>query len=152
LLVDDYAHHPKEINANIEAALVLAKKRNGKLIVIIQPHRYSRVQKLFDSFVDSKLCEIDVLGIMPIYSAGETEIKGISSRALCEKIKENVSMKRGSDAQKSFLAKDLNSFDDMNGFIKSNVFKNDIVIFMGAGDITTMAYDFFNLNNSVGSD
>ena len=142
LVIDDYAHHPKEINANIETAKILSMKRNGKLIVVIQPHRYSRVQKLFDSFIESKICQADLSFIMPIYASSEKEIKGVSSEILAEKIHDQIKKNNFTGGVQY-----IESFEDLTISLIKNISKNDLVIFMGAGDINQMAYDFFEKIN-----
>jgi UDP-N-acetylmuramate--alanine ligase len=142
LVIDDYAHHPKEINANIETAKILSMKRNGKLIVVIQPHRYSRVQKLFDSFIESKICQADLSFIMPIYASSEKEIKGVSSEILAEKIHDQIKKNNFTGGVQY-----IESFEDLTISLIKNISKIDLVIFMGAGDINQMAYDFFEKIN-----
>jgi UDP-N-acetylmuramate--alanine ligase len=144
LLVDDYAHHPNEINANIETAKILAEKRGGKLICVLQPHRYSRVQKLFDIYINSKILDSDIACIMPIYAASESKIHGISSEVLSEKIDENRALMNSNLKKIEYIE----SFEKMNDFILFYASKNDIVLFMGAGDISKMAYDFFEKNKT----
>ncbi|MDF7671224.1 UDP-N-acetylmuramate--L-alanine ligase [Orbaceae bacterium ESL0721] len=84
MLVDDYGHHPSEVNATIQAA------RNGwserRLVMIFQPHRYTRTRDLFDDFANV-LSQVDVLIMLDVYPAGEKPIAGADSRALCRSIR-----------------------------------------------------------------
>ncbi len=85
MLVDDYGHHPTEVAANIRAI------RDGwpgkRLVMIYQPHRYSRTHDLYDDFVDV-LNEVDLLLMLEVYSAGEKAIKGADSKNLCRSIRQ----------------------------------------------------------------
>ncbi len=85
MLVDDYGHHPTEVAANIRAI------RDGwpdkRLVMIYQPHRYSRTHDLYDDFVDV-LGEVDLLLMLEVYSAGEKPIKGADSKNLCRSIRQ----------------------------------------------------------------
>jgi UDP-N-acetylmuramate--alanine ligase len=85
MLVDDYGHHPTEVAANIRAV------RDGwpdkRLVMIYQPHRFSRTHDLYDDFVDV-LSAVDFLLLLDVYSAGEKPIKGADSRSLCRSIRQ----------------------------------------------------------------
>lgn len=84
VLVDDYGHHPSEVAATINAAkLGWPEKR---LVMIYQPHRYSRTRDLYDDFVEV-LSQVDCLLLLDVYAAGETAIPGADSRALCRSIR-----------------------------------------------------------------
>lgn len=84
MMVDDYGHHPSEVNVTIQAA------RNGwpqkRLAMLFQPHRYTRTRDLFDDFANV-LSQVDVLVMLDVYSAGEQPIAGADSRALCRTIR-----------------------------------------------------------------
>ena len=84
VLVDDYGHHPSEVAATINAAkLGWPEKR---LVMIYQPHRYSRTRDLYEDFVEV-LSQVDCLVLLDVYSAGEAPIPGADSRALCRSIR-----------------------------------------------------------------
>ncbi|NRD75852.1 UDP-N-acetylmuramate--L-alanine ligase [Shewanella sp. VB17] len=84
VLVDDYGHHPSEVAATINAAkLGWPEKR---LVMIYQPHRYSRTRDLYDDFVEV-LSQVDCLLLLDVYAAGEAAIPGADSRALCRSIR-----------------------------------------------------------------
>ncbi len=84
-VVDDYAHHPREIEVTIEA---IKETGAGRVVVMFQPHRYSRTSLLFDEFVQV-LLQADKLFLLDIYAASEDPIEGVSSQRLFEAIKES---------------------------------------------------------------
>ena len=83
-IVDDYGHHPTEIKTTLQA--VKESWPDCRIVVVFQPHRYTRTQALFVEFTRG-FYQSDLLFVLPIYSAGEAEINGIDSRHLCEEIK-----------------------------------------------------------------
>lgn len=83
-LVDDYGHHPKEVEATIKAARQSHPDR--RLVMMFQPHRYSRTRDCFDDFVDV-LSQVDQLLLLEVYPAGEKPIVGADSRALARSIR-----------------------------------------------------------------
>ena len=83
-LVDDYGHHPKEVEATIKAAR--ASHPDRRLVMLFQTHRYSRTRDCFDDFVDV-LSQVDQLLLLEVYSAGEKPIVGADSRALARSIR-----------------------------------------------------------------
>ena len=83
-LIDDYGHHPTEVAATIKAFRTGWPEK--RLVMIYQPHRYSRTKDLFEDFVQV-LGEVDVLFLMEVYSAGEKSIAGADSRSLCHSIR-----------------------------------------------------------------
>lgn len=84
MLVDDYGHHPTEVDVTIKAA------RNGwaekRLVMIFQPHRYTRTRDLYDDFANV-LEQVDVLIMLDVYAAGEKPIAGADGRSLCRTIR-----------------------------------------------------------------
>ena len=131
---DDYAHHPSEINASYQIAKQLAK---NKIIVIFQPHRYSRTSYLFNDFI-KELKKIDILYVLDIYPAGEKPIKNINSKNLVKKIKDlNIN--------KNIFY--LDKINKLNPILRFYLQENNIIIFMGAGSITYIAQNFFNKND-----
>ena len=83
-LVDDYGHHPKEVEATIKAARESHPDR--RLVMMFQPHRYSRTRDCFEDFVEV-LSQVDVLMLLEVYSAGEKPIVGADSRALARSLR-----------------------------------------------------------------
>lgn len=119
---DDYAHHPGEILETIKAARKWFPKK--RLVVIFQPHTYSRTKALFESFSES-FKSADVVAIMDIYSsAREKADNSISSELLVNKIKEN-------NKDVYYIGEQPRTLK----WIESNVKENDVVLTMGAGDI-----------------
>lgn len=84
MLVDDYGHHPTEVGVTIQAAR--SGWENKRVVMVFQPHRYSRTRDLFDDFVQV-LSQVDVLILLDVYAAGETPIVGADSRSLARSIR-----------------------------------------------------------------
>lgn len=84
MLIDDYGHHPTEVAATMKA--LREGWPNNRLVMIYQPHRYSRTKDLYEDFVDV-LTGADVLLLLEVYSAGEKKIPGADSRSLCRSIR-----------------------------------------------------------------
>lgn len=119
-VVDDYAHHPTEIRATIEAARHVNPSR---LVVIFQPHRYTRTQLLGDKLGEA-LTGADKVVIMDIYSAGEAVIPGVSSDKIYEKASQD-------NAQVDYIE----GFDQVVDHILREARPGDLIITMGAGDV-----------------
>lgn len=129
-VIDDYGHHPVEISAVLKAGRTVLDGTNGKLIAVMQPHRYSRVQNLFDDFCTC-FHDADTVFIADIYPAGETPLPDITSSALADGIAQ-----RG---HKNVRA--IDSHQDLPALISDQTSEGDLVIFLGAGDITKWAYE-----------
>lgn len=122
----DYAHHPTEIATTVSGARKICK---GKLNIVFQPHTYSRTAELFDDFASVfSSCEADEIILCDIYAARETNIYGVSSAKLAEKIRENGKS-----------CKTAASFEDAAAQINALSGDNDVVIVMGAGDVISVA-------------
>lgn len=126
LVVDDYAHHPTEIKATLEAAQSINKKR---LIVVFQPHRYSRLKYLLDDFAKS-LSIGDYTIITDVYAASEIPIEGVSGEVLAQRIQQLT------DRPVIYLKK-----DKINEYLLNLLRRDDLVMTMGAGDITKLSED-----------
>lgn len=122
---DDYAHHPTEIRATIDAARELYPER--KLIIAFQPHMYTRTKTLFDEFAKS-VGLADAVIFLPIYAAREENISGVSSRELAVKTLEFVSDSRYAD---SFVAAEK--------ILRKTLTDQDVLVIMGAGDVSELA-------------
>jgi len=120
-LIDDYAHHPKEIEMTLQAARNYSQ---GRIIAVFQPHRYSRTQFLFKDFAES-FGHADYVIIMDIYAAGETPIAGVSGRMILDAMGVNQRAK----------ADFVESFNVAVDKIKDFVCDGDLVVTMGAGDV-----------------
>jgi UDP-N-acetylmuramate--alanine ligase len=122
MLVDDYGHHPTEVAANIRAI------RDGwpehRLVMIYQPHRYSRTHDLYEDFVDV-LSEVDFLLLLEVYSAGEKPIHGADSKSLCRSIRQRGQL----DPVLVKLTSDLKRI--LNEILQDG----DILVTQGAGNI-----------------
>ncbi|MXZ79997.1 MAG: UDP-N-acetylmuramate--L-alanine ligase [Gammaproteobacteria bacterium] len=124
-LVDDYAHHPSEIQATLQAAHDCWPDR--RIVVVFQPHRYTRTRDLFDDFVEL-LARIPALVITEVYPAGEARIPGSDGDALCRAV-------RNQGGAPEF-AKTL---EQLKGILPNLTRQDDIVITMGAGTIGQFA-------------
>jgi len=125
LIVDDYGHHPVEIKATLRAARTGWQRR---IIVIFQPHRYTRTQTLFDDFLTA-FYDADVLILTDIYAAGEDRIEGIEAKKLFEGIRD-------------YGHKDVSYLPDRKEIVNHVlriVRPGDLVITLGAGDITQVS-------------
>ena len=128
--IDDYAHHPRELAASIEAIRKGWPER--RLVVVFQPHRYTRTRDLFDDFV-AVLADIDVLLLMNVYSAGEPAIKHADSRALAQALR----LRGKLDA--IVIEDDLSLAQSLRPIISAG----DIVLTLGAGSIGNMVQQAF---------
>ncbi|WP_422450946.1 MULTISPECIES: UDP-N-acetylmuramate--L-alanine ligase [unclassified Endozoicomonas] len=126
MLVDDYGHHPTEVDATIKAV------RDGwddkRLVMIYQPHRFSRTRDLYEDFVDV-LSRVDVLLLMEVYPAGEEPIAGADSRSLCRSIRQ-----RGL-VDPIFIARP----EDVESVLADVLQDGDLLLAQGAGDIGALA-------------
>jgi len=121
-LFDDYGHHPREINATLQA--LRGKIRERRLVVVFQPHRYTRSRDLFDEFANC-FSEADVVFMTDIYSAGEAPIEGISSAALYTRMREKLG------AKLHFLPRTF-----LETGVAAALKTFDVVLTIGAGDVT----------------
>ena len=125
LVIEDYGHHPKEVKVTIEAARHAWPDR--RIVMIFQPHRYSRTKDLFEDFTQV-LSSVDVLLLLEVYSAGEQPISGADSRTLCRSIRQRGTI----DPIYVPSLKDIPTILD-------NVLKNDDILFIqGAGNVGTI--------------
>ncbi len=126
-LFDDYGHHPNEISE------VFTSLRNTypdkRLVVIFQPHRYSRTRDLFNDFVGC-LSKVDALILLNIYSANELPINTISSSTLADSIRRRSSID-------PIVAKDI---DEIIEIIPNITFENDVILTLGAGDVNKIPH------------
>lgn len=128
-IIDDYAHHPVEIIATLSAAKTITQIKGGRVIAIFQPHRYSRVQRLFNDFINC-FADADLLYVTEIYSANEKPIDGISGQSLVKSIKD-----RRTHQHVTYLA----SESLIAGLIRKHAQPGDLVVMMGAGSISDWA-------------
>ncbi|WP_033926518.1 UDP-N-acetylmuramate--L-alanine ligase [Sphingomonas sp. 35-24ZXX] len=124
-IIDDYGHHPVEIRA------VLAAAREGvqnRIIAVVQPHRYSRLGDLMDEFQQA-FNDADIVYVAPVYAAGEDPIEGVSAEALASGLK----------ARGHRQARTITGADELADLLASEAQDGDMVICLGAGDITKWA-------------
>ena len=124
---DDYAHHPTEIKETIKAL----KSFEGRLISVVQPHRYSRLRDNYKQFLKS-FSGSDLVLILPVYDAGEKKIDSLTSEILAS----DISQKGFSDAIY------FENFSLLKDEIKKIIKPNDTVVFMGAGSISSWCNKF----------
>ncbi|QDP19156.1 UDP-N-acetylmuramate--L-alanine ligase [Sphingomonas xanthus] len=125
LIIDDYAHHPVEIRAVLSAAREAADER---VIAVVQPHRFTRLRDLMDDFQNA-FNDADAIFVAPVYTAGEEPIDGVDSEALAD----------GLRARGHRMVKTVDSMTDLARSLRDLAAEGDIVICMGAGDITKWA-------------
>ena len=125
MVIDDYAHHPVEIRAVLAAAREAATER---VIAVMQPHRYTRLQALMDDF-QSAFNDADVVFVAPVYPAGEEPIEGVDSDALVE----------GLRSRGHRMVRSVSDLDDLCRALRDLAAEGDVIICMGAGDITKWA-------------
>ncbi len=122
LMIDDYGHHPTEIAATIAAA------RSGwphrRLVLVFQPHRYSRTRDLMDDFAQV-LSDTDVLILLDVYAAGEAPIAGADGRAIARAVRSRGSL------EPVFVE----TLDELNPVLEDLLVEGDLLLTMGAGDI-----------------
>jgi UDP-N-acetylmuramate--alanine ligase len=124
-IVDDYGHHPVEITAVLKAAREIAE---GRVIAVVQPHRFTRLRDLFDGFA-ACFADADAVAVADVYPAGEAPIPGVDAEALVKAI--------AATGHKG--ASRLASFDDLPAFVRKTARDGDVVVCLGAGDITVHA-------------
>jgi len=125
IIIDDYAHHPTEIRAVLAAAREGAE---GRVIAVMQPHRFTRLQSLMDEFQNA-FNDADVVFVTPVYAAGEEPIEGVDSAALVD----------GLRAHGHRMVRTVENLDELCRELRDLAAEGDMVICMGAGDITKWA-------------
>lgn len=125
-LVDDYGHHPTEVEAVVKTARSVWPDK--RLVMVYQPHRYTRTQDLFDDFA-RVLSRVDVLIMLEVYPAGEAPIAGADSAALCQAIRQRGQLV-------PVLVKDSSEALDL---LASVVVNNDMLLVQGAGNVNQVS-------------
>ena len=140
LIIDDYAHHPTEVDAAISIASLIIKKKDkisnispNRIVTVFQPHRFSRIKKFEKEFAKS-LIKSDLIFITPIYSAGEERIQGVSHHSIANEI---TKLKPN---QKIYTP---NNNKDLIKLIKEKTIEKDLLLIMGAGDIHSLYANLF---------
>ncbi len=124
-IIDDYAHHPVEIAAVLSAAREMTE---GRVLAVMQPHRYTRLRDLFKDF-STCFNDADIAAVVDVYPAGEAPIEGVNADTLAASLKSHGHR----DARK------LASLDELPAFVRAEAKPGDIVVCLGAGDITAYA-------------
>ena len=136
LLVDDYGHHPTEVAATLNA--VRAAWPDRRLVLVYQPHRYTRTRDLYEDFVDV-LSQADVLLLLDVYAAGEEPIAGADSRALCRTIRQRGKI------DPVFVP----SPKELPGVLADVLTDQDLVLTQGAGSVGTLSRQLAELQLNV---
>lgn len=121
---DDYGHHPTEVTATIAAARAMAG--GGRVVVVFQPHRYSRTALLYDKFA-SALAAADRLWLLPIYPAGESPRPGVDAALIADAAR-----------LKGYAAVTLAPLDEIVAPLVADLRAGDVLLTMGAGNVTTL--------------
>ncbi|HOF13689.1 MAG TPA: UDP-N-acetylmuramate--L-alanine ligase [Spirochaetota bacterium] len=135
IVVDDYGHHPTEIRATLDALKQLGKR----LIVVFQPHRYTRTQYLYDEFGQS-FTMADELFLTEIYPAGEEPIEGVSSNLIQQSVKKH----EGRDVVV------IPHLDQVPDYISPIVREGDVIVTLGAGDIYKVGHAILSMLDKKG--
>jgi UDP-N-acetylmuramate--alanine ligase len=126
--VDDYAHHPSELQSVLQA--INDSWPAQRKLVIFQPHRYSRTRDLLEDF-SQVLSDVENLVIMEIYPAGESPLAGADGRALCRAIR----------ARGKVIPVFVESRDELRELLANTLQGDDVVVTLGAGDIGKIAQE-----------
>jgi UDP-N-acetylmuramate--alanine ligase len=126
-IVDDYGHHPAEIQATLETAKTVWP--NQRLVVVFQPHRFSRTQHLLESFYSS-FNDADQLVLLDIYAAGEKSIEGIDSQKIAQGVREFGHK----------YVDHIENIDSVIPHLKNSLQPGDVVLTLGAGNIGELAH------------
>ncbi|MFC6669556.1 UDP-N-acetylmuramate--L-alanine ligase [Marinobacterium aestuariivivens] len=132
MLVDDYGHHPREVQAVISA--VREGWPDRRLVMIYQPHRYSRTRDLYEDFVQV-LSDVDTLLLMEVYAAGEESIPGADSRSLCRSIRQRGRLDPVY----------VESPEQVSEVLRDILRPGDLLLTQGAGNITALAHELKSL-------
>ena len=124
-VIDDYAHHPVEIRAVLSAA---REAGTGRVIAVVQPHRFTRLRDLMEDFQNA-FNDADIVYVAPVYPAGEAPIEGVDAHALADGLRYHGHR----------MVKPVDNAADLAGNLRDVAAKGDIIVCMGAGDITKWA-------------
>jgi UDP-N-acetylmuramate--alanine ligase len=125
-IIDDYGHHPVEIASVLKAARAVT---DGRVIAVVQPHRYSRLRDLFDEFCHC-FNDADAVIVADVYAAGEAPVDGVDKAALVEGLRRF--------GHRRVLP--LDAPQALAGLVRAEARPGDVVVLLGAGDITGWSY------------
>jgi len=131
-LIDDYAHHPREITATLQA--VRSSYPDRRLVAVFQPHRYTRTRDLFEDFCQV-LSEVDALVMLEVYPAGEAPIGGADGRALCRAIR----------ARGQVDPVFVENLGEVAAMLPGILAEDDVLLVLGAGDVGNLAPELAEL-------
>ena len=123
MIFDDYAHHPTEVMATLETAVI---EKHERIVTVFQPHRYSRLASLYKRFGTS-FDNTDVLIVTDVFASGEKPIPGVTGKLLVD------SLIDGGFKNRIIY---LPNLSDVKEYLDEMIQKDDIVLIMGAGDVT----------------
>jgi len=126
MLVDDYGQHPSEVDATLQA--IKAGWPDKRVVMIYQPHRYSRTSDLYEDFVEV-LSKVDVLLLLEVYAAGESPIPGADSKSLCRSIRQRSALEPIY----------IDTTDKIEGMLMNVLQSDDLVLTQGAGNVGLIA-------------
>ena len=131
-VIDDYAHHPVEIRAVLSAARETVSVKDGaesgRVIAVVQPHRFTRLRDLMEDFQNA-FNDADIVYVAPVYPAGEEPIEGVDAHVLADGLRHHGHR----------MVKPVENPADLAGNLRDVAAKGDIIVCMGAGDITKWA-------------
>ncbi len=134
-IVDDYAHHPSEVLATLTMARLMVSSGRSplpqppkRLMVVFQPHRYSRTQEFLGAFAEA-LSHADCVALAPIYAAGEAPINGVNSHALAERLQRLIPDR---------LVLVAETMEHLTDLVQEHSQPDDLVLAMGAGDVNSL--------------
>jgi len=130
-VIDDYAHHPTEVRATLQAA---RQAHKGRIVAVFQPHRYSRTEQMYQEFGGS-FSDADYIVITDIYAASEQAIPGINGELISQEAK-----KRFPEKQVVYVR-----YDDLTDYLHQTAESGDLVMMLGAGDIWKKGKEFIQV-------
>ncbi len=136
MLVDDYGHHPTEVDVTIAAAR--AGWPEKRLVSVFQPHRYTRTRDLYEDFT-KVLSKVDLLLLLDVYPAGEEPITGADGRSLCRSIRQRGMI------DPIFVA----TPDELPAILSSHLKDGDLVLTQGAGNVGKVARDLAQMKMNI---
>jgi UDP-N-acetylmuramate--alanine ligase len=128
-VIDDYGHHPSEVEVTIKAARAAYPEK--RLVLIFQPHRYSRTRDLYEDFVDV-LSKVDCLFLLEVYPAGEQPIAGADSKSLCRSLRQRGTIE-------PVYIKNYESINELSVILQNQLKDDDVLLIQGAGSVGKIA-------------